>query len=142
MSATYITAHGNAGSLTHWVRPGIEPATSWFLVGFISAALQWELPSSKFLLGLPPYQSRSLHWVLPGGVGRRENTETKDLVLILGGPTPFSRMMTRTRASNATVFVIALFSEHGCAPSPRPGMSHTYLIPLKKNKNKQKKNHL
>ena len=27
------TAHGNAGSLTHLARPGIEPVTSWFLVG-------------------------------------------------------------------------------------------------------------
>ena len=33
-SATYTAAHGKAGSLTHRVRPGIEPATSWFLVGF------------------------------------------------------------------------------------------------------------
>ena len=32
-SAIYTTAHGNAGSLTHWARPGIEPASSWFLVG-------------------------------------------------------------------------------------------------------------
>ena len=30
-SATYTTAHGNAGSLTHWGRPGIEPTTSWLL---------------------------------------------------------------------------------------------------------------
>ena len=43
MSVTYTTAHGNAGSLTHYVRPGIEPASSWILVGFISAAAQWEL---------------------------------------------------------------------------------------------------
>ena len=35
-SATYATAHGNAGSLTHWARPGTEPATSWFLVTFIN----------------------------------------------------------------------------------------------------------
>ena len=27
-SATYTTAHGNAGSLTPWVRPGMEPASS------------------------------------------------------------------------------------------------------------------
>ena len=27
-SATYTTAHGNATSLTHWARPGIEPASS------------------------------------------------------------------------------------------------------------------
>ena len=33
-SATYTTVHGNAGSLTHGVRPGIEPASSWILVGF------------------------------------------------------------------------------------------------------------
>ena len=43
MSVTYTTAHGNAESLTHWTRPGIEPATSWFLVGFVSAASRWEL---------------------------------------------------------------------------------------------------
>ena len=27
-SATYTAAHGNARSLTHWLRPGIEPASS------------------------------------------------------------------------------------------------------------------
>ena len=32
----YITAHSNAGSLTHWARPGIEPASSWILVRFVS----------------------------------------------------------------------------------------------------------
>ena len=31
-SATHTTAHGNAGSLTHWTRPGNEPTMSWFLV--------------------------------------------------------------------------------------------------------------
>ena len=36
--------HGNAGSLTHWSRPGIEPTTSWSLVRFISTAPRWELP--------------------------------------------------------------------------------------------------
>ena len=36
VSATYPTARGNAGSLTHWARPGIEPASSWFLVGFVN----------------------------------------------------------------------------------------------------------
>ena len=37
-SVTYTTAHSNAGSLTHWLRPGIEPATSW-----VSAVPWWEL---------------------------------------------------------------------------------------------------
>ena len=43
-SATYATAHGNAGCLTHWARPGIEPASSWILVGFFTAKPQQELP--------------------------------------------------------------------------------------------------
>ena len=39
-SVTYTTAHGDAGSITHWARPGIEPKTSWFLVRFIYAVPQ------------------------------------------------------------------------------------------------------
>ena len=42
-SATYTTAHDNAGSLTQRARPGMEPANSWFLVGFVSAAPQRQL---------------------------------------------------------------------------------------------------
>ena len=42
-SVTYTRAHSNAGSLTHWVRPGIKPAPSWILVGFTSTAPQSEL---------------------------------------------------------------------------------------------------
>ena len=48
MAATYITAHGNTRSLTHWARPGIRPTTSSFLVGFISPMPQWELLSFFF----------------------------------------------------------------------------------------------
>ena len=40
-SAPYTTAHGSAGSLTHWVRPGIEPISSWMLVRFFSTK-PWE----------------------------------------------------------------------------------------------------
>ena len=36
-------SHSNARSLTRLVRPGIEPITSWFLVGFVSAVPQQEL---------------------------------------------------------------------------------------------------
>ena len=43
VSATYTTAHGKTGSLTHWARPGIKPTSSWILVGFISIAPQREL---------------------------------------------------------------------------------------------------
>ena len=35
-SATYTTAHGNARSLTRYMRPGIEPGSSWILVRFVS----------------------------------------------------------------------------------------------------------
>ena len=31
-------------SLTHWAKPRIEPTTSWFPVGFVSAAPRWKLP--------------------------------------------------------------------------------------------------
>ena len=41
-SATYTTTHGNTGSLTHWAKPGMEPETSWFLVGFVSAVPERE----------------------------------------------------------------------------------------------------
>ena len=36
-SMTYTTADGNAGSLIHWRRPGIEPESSWIWVRFITA---------------------------------------------------------------------------------------------------------
>ena len=49
MSATYTTAHGNSRSLTYWARPGIEPTSSWILVGFVTAELQQELQPSQFI---------------------------------------------------------------------------------------------
>ena len=36
VSVIYTTAHGNAGSLTHGGRPGIEPTSSWILVRFLN----------------------------------------------------------------------------------------------------------
>ena len=42
-SSTYTTAHGNARSLTHGARPGIEPKSSWLLAGFITTKPWWEL---------------------------------------------------------------------------------------------------
>ena len=49
MSATYSTVHSNAGSLTHWTRPGIKPASSWILVRFIYPEPRQELPLFPFL---------------------------------------------------------------------------------------------
>ena len=35
--------------LTYWVRPGIEPTSSWMLIRFVSTAPQWELQKSPSL---------------------------------------------------------------------------------------------
>ena len=43
-SVTYTTTHGNARSLTHRARPGIEPVSSCILVRFVSTEPWWELP--------------------------------------------------------------------------------------------------
>ena len=43
----YITVRGNAGSLIQRARPGIERASSWILLGFITAEPPWELLSSS-----------------------------------------------------------------------------------------------
>ena len=51
-SATYTTAHGNAGSSTHFVRPGIKPASSWMLVIFVSAE-PWQELLKVFLKNEP-----------------------------------------------------------------------------------------
>ena len=51
MSGTYTTTHGNAGSLIHWARPGIEPKTSWFLIGFVSTVPWRALPILALLNG-------------------------------------------------------------------------------------------
>ena len=49
-SGTYTMAHGNAGSLSYWVRPGIEPETSRFLVRFVNHSAMTGTPSSEFLI--------------------------------------------------------------------------------------------
>ena len=49
VSVTYTTAHGSARSLTHWERPGIEPTTSWFLVGFVNHCTMTRTPQSIIL---------------------------------------------------------------------------------------------
>ena len=49
-SLTCTTAHGNAGPLTHRVRPGIEPASSGILVRFVATEPQWDPLKSLFLI--------------------------------------------------------------------------------------------
>ena len=54
-SVTYAAAFGSAGSLPHWTRPGVKPASSWLLVGFVSTTPQWELPFFFFSCFLGPH---------------------------------------------------------------------------------------
>ena len=49
MSVTYTTAYVNAESLTHWERQGIEPGTSWFLVGLVRHCATMGTPFFSFL---------------------------------------------------------------------------------------------
>ena len=51
-SATYTTAYGNAKSLTHWARPGIEPVSSWTLARFVSAEPSPELLTDFLILAI------------------------------------------------------------------------------------------
>ena len=54
-------------SMTYWARPGIEPTSSWILVGFVSTAPQRELPQPTFYYLLKWFSSDM--WVdnkLPG----------------------------------------------------------------------------
>ena len=82
MSVTYTTAHGNARA-----GPGIEPASSWILVGFFTAEPPWELQGrtvdwSKYngLVSFPGPREHSTqgswHWLVspewgPGGPAPR-----------------------------------------------------------------------
>ena len=47
-SSTCTTACSNARSLTHWKRPGIEPASSWIPVRF---STHWATMRTPFLMG-------------------------------------------------------------------------------------------
>ena len=67
---TYTIAPGNARSLTHWARPGIEPSTSWIPVGLIIAE---PLPSLPFLYYLPSWSAKPLLAFLINGDNQEFN---------------------------------------------------------------------
>ena len=48
VAASLHQSHNNTGSLTHRARPGIEPSTSWFLVGFVNHWVMMETPCISF----------------------------------------------------------------------------------------------
>ena len=62
-SETYTTAQSNSGSLTHWARPGIKPASSWILVRFFTIEPQWELSQEDHFLSKEiPKENRDLNY--------------------------------------------------------------------------------
>ena len=88
-SATYTTAHGNTESLTHWARAGIEPSTSWFLVGFVNPCATTGTPHlcSLFevlmkLACLTLLPSNSVN--LPLSIDHSDHQWQKDVLIIFG----------------------------------------------------------
>ena len=66
MSVSYTSACGNAGSLTHWVRPGIKPASPWILVrSSISCWATAGTPRPSFFGGEGEHRTFSI-WKLSG----------------------------------------------------------------------------
>ena len=53
-------SHGNGGSPTRCAKPGIEPASSWLLAGFVSTAPQQELQHITLELAFPIPSSTSI----------------------------------------------------------------------------------
>ena len=49
----YATAHSNAGSLTHWARPGIKPVSLWILVGLLNG---WATMGTPALFLVPQFR--------------------------------------------------------------------------------------
>ena len=49
-AASLHHSYGYTGSLTHWVRPGIKPVSSWILVRFITTKPWWELQEIQSIL--------------------------------------------------------------------------------------------
>ena len=49
VAASLQHSHSNARFLTHWVKPGIEPVSSWMLVRLVSSEPWQQLPISVFL---------------------------------------------------------------------------------------------
>ena len=63
-SATYITAHGNTRSLTHWASPGIEPLSSWMLVRFVNC---WATTRTPIWKEVFKYRVENTTYFMKGG---------------------------------------------------------------------------
>ena len=73
-SATYAAACSNTGSLTHWVRPGIKPTSSWrlrWVLNLLSLNGNSEstFPSLSFLDAMTQWLSQSVVGTIVDGAG-------------------------------------------------------------------------
>ena len=76
----YSTVHSNARSLIHWERPGIEPTSSWILVGSITTEPQQKLPGVALSCGEGQQLQlwfNLLAWQLPYAVGLALKSQKK-----------------------------------------------------------------
>ena len=64
LQSTSQLTYGNARSLTHWARPGIEPTTSRFLVGFVNHRATTGTP--EVMTFYCDYSNSALNSLLPG----------------------------------------------------------------------------
>ena len=60
---TYVAAHSNAGSLTHWVSPGIKPTFSWILVRCLTCYARAGTPALVLKTLLPATAIAHLFWM-------------------------------------------------------------------------------
>ena len=72
----YTTAQAmwDPSSWQHWARPGMEPMSSWILVGFVNTESQWELPRAGFKscfqanFHFMMISNCSIHWGCPSHI--------------------------------------------------------------------------
>ena len=75
-SVTYTTAQGNAGTPTHWERPGVKPKSLWILVRFIAATPQWELPNVVNFIKARPFNRRNIKIKIRQAVDKKSTTQS------------------------------------------------------------------
>ena len=105
-SVTYTTAHGNAGSLTLWARPGIQPVSSWMLVRFV---FHWATTGTREYVLLIAATSICFKIIIPIYVSF-----------------DCGRVAVSVLIASQTLDIFKYL--HGCPPNGRKMVSHGYLI--------------
>ena len=79
-SSTYVAACGNTGSLSHWTKPGIEPASSWTLWQVLNllshSGKSWKNQFKKKKIFKFPKPPESIITRRRSGKGKKEKKQT------------------------------------------------------------------